>query len=162
MKVKLENLPLRKIETLRVPREISLEFSNAMFEQRENEDNTKHYQQEQLFLECVRSGDLDLLKAIIQTNAESSFYMGRMSQNSQRHAQYSFVSAITLVTRSAIQGGMPEMDAYNLSDVYIQKLDHLTNTQEILELFGTAIFDFTGRVRQVKTSQKAYTYPVSH
>lgn len=157
MKVKIENQTTYNLKSSKISNDIIKAFGDAMFDQRENEENTLLYHHELLFLECVRNGDLEQLKNLLQTNAEPSFFMGCMSKNPLRHAQYAFVSAITLITRSAIEGGMPEMDAYNLSDVYIQRLDLILDFQDISTLFMTAVYDFINRVSNYNSTRKMYS-----
>lgn len=57
-----------------------------------------------------------------------------VSHDSLRNMKYLFVASITLATRFAITGGMDEETAYNASDLYIQKMDTLTDIEAVQAL----------------------------
>lgn len=78
---------------------------------------------------------------------------GHLSENDVRNYQYLFVASATLATRFAIQGGLDEETAYNTSDLYIQKVDHLDNVPDIFELQLDMFTTFTKFVMQSKADQ---------
>lgn len=161
MKIKIEKPSINLSEITYIPNDILQSFNKAMFEQRENEHPLIKFKHEQLLLECVRNGDLALIQLQLDLKSPEEFYMGRMSIDTLNHAQYAFVAAITLITRSALQGGVDELEAYNLSDVYIQKLDEIIDIHDINRLLLIAIFDFTSRVSKVKLEKNQFSYHVN-
>jgi transcriptional regulator GlxA family with amidase domain len=72
--------------------------------------------------------------------------VGYLSDSPLRQARYLFVSAITIYTRAAMDGGVPEEIAYNISDSYIQAADQLTDPDEITLLSVHAMREFTQEV----------------
>lgn len=161
MKVQIDssvNIDLQYADT---PKDIVKAFRAAMYEQREHLDQTVSYQQETYMLNCVKSGDVEELVEFMKKIFGMNRFVGKLSKDPLRQIQYTFISAITLITRSAIEGGLPEIEAYNLSDVYIQKMDGLTNMDEIYTTLFIAACDFTKQVRQSKSHSKSYSYPVS-
>lgn len=160
MKVKFDVNKVRNLPVDDPPQDVIKAYRQAMFDQRETLDNTLVYRMEKEMFNCVRSGNTDSLNSILEKISLGDNYVGYLSKDPLRQMQYIFVSGITLATRSAIEGGMPEMEAYNLSDVYIQKMDVCKNIDEVNKLFVVAIYDFTKRV-QKQRKRKAYSYPVN-
>jgi AraC-like DNA-binding protein len=161
MKVKFETTPDYNSYFGDTPKDIVKAFRSAMFEQREKLDNTIHYQLESRMFHCIRKGEVDELKNIYSEFTLNDRSVGYLSKDPLRQAQYTFVAGITLATRSAIEGGLPEIEAYNLSDVYVQNADQCKRPEDVMTLFIRAIYDFTRRVGQVKTHLKPYSYPVT-
>ena len=53
-----------------------------------------------------------------------------------------FIAGITLFTRAAIEGGVPEETAYALSDGYIQTVEECTSKSSIEKLLQKAALRF--------------------
>lgn len=118
----------------------------------ENRDSLeKHtpYSAEIRLFSCVQQGDIDsLLKQI--KNLDSLIVMGKMSDDELMQHKYMAVSAITLATRYAIQGGLSESRAYDFSDRVIKAIDKLTDKNEVFMCLGIEIIRLTGDVRKNK------------
>ncbi len=159
MKVKFEVKSLNEIPIGDPPKDVMKAYGQAIFEQRETLEGSMVYRLERELFDCVRSGNTEVLNTILVDISLHDHYVGYLSKDPLRQVQYIFVSGIALATRSAIEGGLPEIEAYNLSDVYIQKMDVCKNIDEVNSLFVVAVFDFTKRVRKQR-KQKAFSYPV--
>ena len=160
MKVKLDTRQIENILYKETPKDIISAFRQAMFDQRENLDNTIMYRMEEKLLNCIRQGEPEKLEENLKELGGDDRMMGCMSKDPLRQAQYAFISGLTLATRSAIEGGMPEIEAYNLSDVYAQKADTSKKIEEVLQLFAVAYYDFAKRVQAVR-KRKAYSHPIA-
>ena len=93
----------------------------AAFLQREEGRYHHTYEEELLQYEYLRDGDLRSIeesKRLFRTGIS-----GHLSDDPLRDKKYLFVASITLATRFAIEGGMEAQSAYNLSDLYIQRMD---------------------------------------
>lgn len=77
-------------------------------------------------------------------------FVGMMSTRELRQAQYAAVSAVTLATRYAIQGGLSEEKAYRFSDETIRAVDEAKAAEEILSVCGQKILLLTEMVAQEK------------
>lgn len=132
------------------PKDIVEAYRHALFHQREVPMAGAPYIMEQQLLHFVRTGDLPALQEHLKKMSNAPSRVGSMSSNPLRQAQYVLVSGLTLITRAAIAGGMPESDAYNLSDIYIQKADICRRDVDVTKLFLVALHDFTRRVHNVK------------
>ncbi len=69
-----------------------------------------------------------------------------------RSAKNEVVSCVTLITRAAIRGGMPEASAYALADYYICMMEDADNIAQVYQYSQDAFRDFTERVRKYKLS----------
>lgn len=68
--------------------------------------------------------------------SEDIFYpVERMSGNRMNQARYTIVASVALFSRQAIDSGLPEYFAYNISDSFIQYANNSQNIDEINYLF---------------------------
>lgn len=99
---------------------------------------------------CVQQGDLKKLMAELQ-NIDSSIITGKMSDNGLMQYKYMAVSAITLATRYAIQGGLNEKTAYAFSDRVIRLVDGFELKADVLLCLASEIIKLTRMVKKSKT-----------
>lgn len=123
------------------------------FEQRETQKHHSSYEWEQVFFACIRDGNVKRLDQLLKDTEKSELLVGRLSSNDLRQAQYLAVAFITLSTRSAIQGGMLEMDAYNKSDAFIQKIDRLFSPEEVTDMIFSTMRDMTVEMHDLHLTQ---------
>ena len=122
----------------------------ANFLQRETHTYHHSYDEELLQYEYLRDGDLRSVeesKRLFRTGIT-----GKLSDDPVRDKKYLFVASTTLATRFAIEGGMEAQSAYNLSDLYIQKMDTLKTIDEVYELQTDMITDFTSKLKELHRS----------
>jgi AraC-like DNA-binding protein len=129
-------------------REIETALESEVFFNREYTKNHQRYADELKFLNLIKEGQLDTIKA--NMDYFSKHKVGRMSKNPLRQDIYEFVAITTLVTRFAMEGGMEEEEAYHLSDIYIQKADACNSSSYLWDLYTHMILDFTQRVHDRK------------
>ena len=72
--------------------------------------------------------------------------IGEVSENPLLQAMSMFVSGITLYTRAALDGGLPDHIAYSLSDNYIKYGLMITDISKLNHLQSCALYDFTYQV----------------
>ena len=106
---------------------------SRIFEEREKGIIHTPYQLETQFLSKVKKGSRTDVKLMIGSMIDSGITIGRMSGDSLMQIKYWAVSFFTLITRSAIQGGLDETTAYNFSDNCISEIDKMTKTDDIAE-----------------------------
>ncbi len=107
------------------------------------------YSAEIRLFSCVQQGDIESLIAQLK-NLDSLIVMGRMSDDELMQYKYMAVSAITLATRYAIQGGLNENKAYEFSDRVIKTIDKLTDKNEIFMCLSVEIVKLTQDVKKNK------------
>lgn len=135
------------------------EKENMEFWERENKKSHTSYETEILFFSCIMHGDTERLGSCLNGLMRDGIVAGKLSENSLRQMKYWVVSCITIATRYAIQGGLPEMEAYNLSDRYIRDIDMIDSEDEILNYLVKASFSITEKIKAIKT-QHNYPSPI--
>lgn len=108
--------------------------------------NTYHY--EQLYLDYIRSGNVEGLIKFF-SNA-FSIQAGQLADNTLRQAKNILIVSVTLATRCAIEGGLDIESAYQLSDIYIQESEKLQSTEALYQMQYDMLLDFTRRVAQAQ------------
>ena len=73
---------------------------------------------------------------------------GILSKNQLRNSKNMFIAGITLFTRAAIEGGVPEETAYSLSDGYIQTVEECMDRESIEKLSRKAAERFAREVKK--------------
>ncbi len=76
--------------------------------------------------------------------------IGEVSDNPLSQAISMFVSGITLYTRAALDGGLPDHIAYSLSDNYIKYSLMVSSIQKLNHLQNCALYDFTYQVNSYR------------
>lgn len=128
------------------------------FEQREMGVTHTPHLEEIAFYSQIQQGNTEMVRQMLGGYLTSAIVIGRLSENPVRQMQYWAVCCITLGIRYAIQGGLEEMQAFNLSDAYIMQVDKLASTQEITSYLETIVLELTELVR--KTAQRNCPAPI--
>lgn len=131
---------------------LNRESTIQSFNQREQEAAHLPYEIQLKNYNLIKTGDLSAVDKLYDTFSHNN--TSHLSDDPLRNKQFLFVVCITLATRQAIEGGMLMEEAYNLSDLYIQKADHCKSISEIEILFKQAITTLVHKVRasSVKSS----------
>lgn len=104
-------------------------------------------QAERKIFECIKQGKKDDLIKSLRGLSEAGD-LGVLSKTSHLRSQKnSAIAAITLATRSAIDGGLFPEIAYTLSDLFIQKLEEINKSEAIFPFMETALLEFSERVK---------------
>ena len=98
----------------------------------------------------VSVGSMMLSGMVRQTEYSPFFRSHRMEllRNELRNSKNMFIAGITLFTRAAIEGGVPEETAYALSDGYIQTVEECTSKSSIEKLSQKAALRFAQEVQK--------------
>jgi AraC-like DNA-binding protein len=124
------------------------------FIQREEKFVHHSYEEELKQYQLVQDGDLRSIEE--NKRMFSSDHTGRLSNNPLRNYQYLFVAAMTILTRFVIEGGMDQETAYNLSDLYIQKVDLCQTVTQVKALHTEMVTDLTKRMARIH-KEKIYS-----
>ncbi len=120
---------------------------NPSFTERENLLAHTPYRAERAFFSYVRGGMTNNVIAALKDFTGAGLVVGRLSDNPLTQCKYWAVCCVTLGTRYAIEGGLDEMTAFNLSDKYIMHIDALDSADAILDYLTTAVIELTETVR---------------
>lgn len=107
--------------------------------------------------ELLRAGDPKAVEEAVRIF--SSGLSGRVSNDPVRSCKYLFVASATLASRAAIAGGMESERAYNISDLYILKMDRLESVEEIKALHAEMFAFYTGEMAALD-KRASYAKPV--
>lgn len=148
----------------------SASVQKYMLERSENGDVHVSYQEEQILLSHIRTGNLEALQNASSLGKPSDLQrLGKMSDSPLKQLEYACCSFVTLATRAAVDGGLDADTAYSISDVYLQRLAKCRTGTEILALLEEAKFGFANAVRSSRRNparlsylEQAKTYIANH
>lgn len=130
-----------------------MEFVNREAEKRHHTDAEDSYQ-----YELMKAGDM---RAVEEAKAIfSSDLPGHVSDDPLRNYKYLFVASCTLASRAAIAGGMNHERAYNISDLFILKMDLLETVEEVKSLQAEMI-EFYTREMAALDVKRVFSKPVT-
>lgn len=151
---------------------ISDEIVKQQFIQREYGLAHPTYDIELDFYQLVSSGDVKTLSDMLQTEEEDEAVLvarGILSEDKIRNRRYHEIVLVAMISRFCIEEGMEEMESYNLSDFYINKLDKAQTKQQIVEVHNQIVMDYAKRMKKVKKKKvisphcvKAMDYVYDH
>lgn len=125
----------------------------SSFTERENGAYHHGYDEELLQYELLRDGDL---RAVEESRRFfRSINAVHLSDDALRERKYLFVVAATLATRFAIEGGMDQHTAFQLSDLHIRRMDHCAAADEVVRLQENMMRDFTQRMAEIHAEKAA-------
>lgn len=129
---------------------ISKAYTESSYVSKENNSFHNTYKFEQLYLNCVEQGNVIAIKDLFT----KSFTLnpGIIAHDNIRQAKNIFITSVTLTTRAAIKGGLEIESAYQLSDTYIQQMEHLDDLKAMHHLQYQMLINFTELVSQAKLS----------
>ncbi|MFJ7762758.1 helix-turn-helix domain-containing protein [Bacillus toyonensis] len=108
---------------------------------------------ERKIFECIKQGKKEELIKNLRRLPESG-ELGVLSKTSHLRSQKnSAIAAITLATRSAIEGGVFPEIAYTISDLFIQKLEEIHKNEAIPPFLENALLEFAERVKNSTMQQ---------
>lgn len=117
---------------------------NLFYIQREGNFVHHTYEDERQIFDLIRRGDKSAVE--IDSAKFSGPHNGHMAGDPLKDKKYLFVVETTLAARAAIEGGLEEQLAFNLGDLYVQKMDGCREIEQIIELHKNMIEDYTQRV----------------
>jgi AraC-like DNA-binding protein len=113
---------------------------------KENGNFNNSYEIEKNLIHFIENGNLEGLKNF----APAPIHEGIIAPDALRQVKNTCIVTITLATRAAIRGGLPTETAFQLSDLYIQKLESSTTIESLYKLNAQVVYDFTFRVATSK------------
>lgn len=122
-------------------------FSADFFETQAHPNVHNTYAFEQKMLHMIRRGEADALKETLAS--APAVRAGTLSSNQLRQWKNTFIVTTTLVSRTAIQGGMDVDDALSLSDEFIQKCEMLSSMDRIVNLQYLMVVDYAERMQRL-------------
>lgn len=140
------------IEDLKLPENIhTMQHTRQLYVSQikdEEEFNENKYYMENRLLHCVETGDLKALEIFFQH--AQYMQVGKLAHDSLRQVKNTFISALSIILRAAIRGGLSPTVAYQLSDTYFQQVEKLSDCDAVQQLTWQMQKDYTARVAENK------------
>lgn len=114
------------------------------------------YANEIAMMTAISNGDLDAyLKAAEYSTRQS---LGQLSTSFSKSLEYQCVIGISLFARAAIKGGVDPYVAYNLNDLFLQRISECQDVDSFLAVMEHAVYTFIEEVNSLKQSETAPAY----
>lgn len=111
------------------------------------------YNPEMEFYKLVMSGDRKKVEATLSEDFCDKKGLGVLSDNEINNFRYHFVITAAMLSRYCIEGGMEHEMAYNMSDLYIGKVDKCNSLREISDLHKKMVRDYAKRMSEIRTKK---------
>ena len=132
-------------------------LSEAEFRNREYMVTHLSYDREMEFYQSLKAGNIDETKKLFKPL--SSEGLGKLSSDPLRNLKYHLIITIAFVTRYCIEGGMNMEEAYNLSDIYIRRVDECSSENEVDTIHREVIDTYVRRMNRLH-KDRIYSRPV--
>lgn len=109
------------------------------------------YDIHQLFLSYIREGNMDALMQLPQNH--TGYSIGKMAYSPLKQEEYKTVLAIVAISQAAVEGGVNPYDAYDMGDLYLQRVSVASKIEEYEMILADAIHDYVSAVREAKLKQ---------
>ena len=133
--------------------------NNIEFSQREYLILHMPYSIEKHGLKLIREGRYQEFLNYANEMFDSAPWVGKLSSSSLQQAKYIAIICIALAIRAGIEGGLPEEQAMNLSDSFIQKIDAQTDIYQTYQSMIHFMGNISFFVHETKAEQQ-YSFPV--
>ena len=135
---------------------IDKELNHKLFIQRSEERKHFGFQNEFNLYTAIISGNDNEVKRARESYINAKKYNshvefeGILSHDPIRNQKYHFVVLASLITRFCVEAGLDREVAYNLCDLFIQKVDLCTSINQINEIRTEMIYKFTSLMKDNK------------
>lgn len=136
---------------------IKEELAKTEFYNREYSLNHIPYDKEMAFYQSIRNGDMEEMHRLFTPLCIEGF--GKLSENPLRNLKYHLIITVAFITRYCIEGGLEMESAYNLSDVYIRKIDTCNSEEEIHQIHKELCQAYVLRMQKARLPFR-YSKPV--
>ena len=113
---------------------------------------------EKRLLQCVRNGNVEEMEELMHHDIISQDDIGTVAKTPFKQTEYLMVSMITLLTRAAAEGGMRPEEAYQLGDMYLQRISTCTKQEQLNMITLRAQYEFTQKVAQARRVKSQYAF----
>lgn len=130
-------------------------YSALVFDRQEQEQPHNPYDQELREFTAIELGDITLLKQSLLEDYTGT--IGTLAKDEVRHMRNRGIVVITLACRSAIRGGLLPEIAFSMSDVFIQKLEEVSDTAVLLNMMHQFEFQYAEMVADLNAGKEGRT-----
>ncbi len=122
----------------------SAELSSYIFAEQETEKTHNPYSQEKREQESIRTGNIKELKSCWREKYYGE--IGTLANDPLRNAKNLAVAVITLSSRSAIEGGLNAEAVFSMTDVFIRRIEGLSEPAAVISAIHSAQLFFAEKV----------------
>jgi len=141
----------------RTEKHVAHERNMYVFSNVDEEIFRQGYTLERNFLEQIRQGDVSAIE--YQTNIKSAeTLVGRIAINPLKRFEYMVCTSICLASRAAMEGGVAPIDAYDMSDIFLRRLERCKDITEMVYLHNEMKVTFAKQVHMIKQARSAISY----
>ncbi len=131
--------------------DINKELQRLLYMQRERLLVRSSYEHEFGFYDQVATGQYDeVMRQVREYHISELRGVGTLSPDRLRNVRYHLIISIAMVARYCINYGMDVETSYSLSDIYIQKCDAATTTNELDAIQQQCCEDYCKRMRALR------------
>ena len=127
--------------------DIQRDLARTEFLNRENLTVHLPYDRETAFYRAIQAGDCEEALRLSTPLGQEGF--GKLSEDPLQSLRYHLVITVAFITRYCMAGGLDAETAFNLSDLYIRRVDHCRSAGDIHTLHREVITDYAGRMHRL-------------
>lgn len=135
-----EHLPIQYTRLNDTALSIKESYEKNLYHRRLEDSTRDSYQFELRFLEYVKRGRKDKIDWVFSQMNKT--YIINLAKDSLDSTKIKCISIVTLMTRLAIDSGVPLESAFGLSDTLIQNLPNIKTTKECIQYIKYASYEF--------------------
>lgn len=132
--------------------DIMCNYSALIFERQEMDEPHNPYDQEIREFLSIENGDMEMYRKSI-----SEDYMGKLgtlSKDALRNSKNLAIVLMTLASRAAIRGGLLPEIAFSMSDIFIQKIEEMTDPVATVNLARQFQMEYIKAVAEIREQKK--------
>lgn len=127
--------------------DIMKKYSALVFERQELSQPHNPYDQEIRECASIENGDMEMFRKSISENYTGK--LGTLSKDELRNAKNLSIVLITLSSRAAIRGGLLPEIAFSMSDVFIQKIEEMTDPEATINMTRQFQMEYVKMVAEI-------------
>jgi AraC-like DNA-binding protein len=128
-----------------VVKEINWEYIEKTYEAKEEGLLYNTYSVETALTRFIETGNVDAIQEL--ANRAKHTKIGIIANNNLRQWKNTFIVVVTIASRAAMRGGLTPSIAYQLSNIYIQQVERLTDIDSVMSLLTQVQHDYANRVK---------------
>lgn len=138
--IETEHIPIQYIRMEHSHLETKEKFEDNLYDRRIEDSTRDSYQFELRFLDYIKRGKKDKIDWIFSQINKT--YSVSLADNLVDSNKIKFISIVTLMTRLAINEGVPLEKSMSLSDALIQNINKFQTSKEVVEYIRYASYEF--------------------
>jgi AraC-like DNA-binding protein len=123
---------------------INKHYSEKSYDEKEEGLLNNSFEIEHELIRYIETGNIEKLDTF--SNRSKNTRVGIIAQNNLRQWKNTFIVLVTLASRAAMRGGVTPSIAYQLSNIYMQQVERLTDMDAIMSLLRQVQMDYANRV----------------